>query len=376
MITQKKKPLRIALVHEFLVQDGGAEQVLRVLADMFPDAPIYTLVADFSKAAKHFDKKRVRTSFIQKFPFSRTKYQWYLPFMPAAIESFDLSAFDIVISSSSAFAKGVITQQDTIHICYCHSPTRYLWTDSHSYVKDLSVPGLVKRLIPHQLSRLRVWDFAAAQRPDIFIANSKNVQKRIRKYYRRDSQVVYPPVPTQNFFVSDTTEPYFLAGGRLVGYKRFDIIVEAFNHLGIPLKIFGTGPLSDELRSRSKKNIEFLGQISDIALRKLYAQAQAYINPQEEDFGLTMTEALASGCPVIAYEAGGAREIVTEPINGTFFHEQTWEVLADAVVRFRDADFDRGAIQQSAQPFSEIAFKQTINEIILGLRDAYEKRRD
>ena len=355
--TQKKK---IALVHDFLVQDGGAEQVLHILADMFPEAPIFTLVADYNKAARSFDKKRIHTSFIQSFPMAQRRYQWYLPFMPAAIESFDLSAYDLVISSSSAFAKGVLTQPHNIHICYCHSPTRYLWTDTHSYIRDLSVPGVIKKVLPGVLSRLRVWDYQAAQRPDYFIANSDNVLKRIKKYYRRDATVMYPPIDTNAFSVRATTDDYFLAGGRLVGYKRFDMIVRAFNQLGIPLKVFGTGPLLESLKSEAKKNITFLGAVSDDKLKELYAQAKGYINPQEEDFGLTMIEAVASGCPVIAYKAGGSREIVKEGVNGTFFEEQTWEALADAVVRLRDKTFDKETVRTTAEPFSITSFQKQL----------------
>jgi glycosyltransferase involved in cell wall biosynthesis len=354
----KQQDLRVALVHDFLVQEGGAEQVLKELTEMFPSAPIFTLVADFEKAGKFFKKEDVRTSFIQKLPLSKRKYQWYLPLMPAAIESFDLSEYDVVISSSSAFAKGVLTQPYTIHICYCHSPTRYLWTDTHSYVQDLPIPSIIKKIIPFHLSRLRVWDLAAAGRPDIFLANSNNVLKRIKKYYRRDAQILYPPVRTDEYTVASHKENYFLAGGRLVGYKHFDIIIDAFNQLGIPLKIFGSGPLQEKLSERAKKNITFLGMVSDVELKRLYTHAKAYINPQEEDFGLTMTEALASGCPIIAYKAGGALEIVQDGINGTFFEEQSWEALADSVVRLREKTFDPKMIQMTAQTFSRQVFKE------------------
>ena len=356
--------LKVALINDFLVQDGGAERVFAVFCEMFPKAPIYTIVADFNKAAKRYPKKRVRTSFIQHFPNGKRKHQWYLPFMSAAIESFDFSQYDLVISSSSAFAKGALTQPNTIHISYCHSPTRYLWMDTHSYVRDLSVPSTIKKIIPFYLSKLREWDFNAAQRPDVFIANSQTVKRRIKKYYRRDSQVIYPPIPVNTFKSSDARGDYFLAGGRLVAYKHFDLIVEAFNHLGIPLKIYGTGTLKKLLVKSAKKNISFLGRVSDEELRKLYAHAKGYINPQEEDFGLTMVEALASGCPVIAYNIGGASEIVKEGVNGTFFDEQTWEALADSIIRLREMSFTVSDIIASARKFSETAFKEQMRKII------------
>ena len=360
---KNSKP-RIALINDFLVQDGGAERVFAVLTEMFPEAPIYTIVADPKKAAARYPKNRISTSFIQHLPRAKSRHQWYLPLMSSAIETFDFSGFDVVISSSSAFAKGALTQPNTVHISYCHSPTRYLWMDTHSYVRDLSMPGFVKKIIPLYLSKLREWDFNAAQRPDVFLANSETVKARIRKYYRRDSEVVYPPVDLDSFKMKETSENYFLAGGRLVAYKHFDIIIEAFNHLGIKLKIYGTGPLRETLAKSAKKNISFLGRVSDEELRSLYAGAKGYINPQEEDFGLTMVEALASGCPVIAYKVGGASEIVIEGVNGTFFEEQTWEALADSVVRLREKSFDKKRIVSSVEKFSETTFKEKISKIV------------
>jgi glycosyltransferase involved in cell wall biosynthesis len=368
-----KKP-RIALVHDFLVQDGGAEQVLRVLASMFPEAPIYTLIADYKKAAGTFDKNRIRTSFLQKYPFSIKKYQWYLPLMPRAIEAFDFDEYDIVISSASAFAKGVITGSQTLHICYCHTPTRYLWTDTHSYIQALRVPYVLKKLLPILIAKLRNWDYQAAQRPDAFVANSKTVERRIKKYYRRNSKIIYPPVPVEMFQVQSKKENYFLAGGRIVAYKRFDIVVEAFNRLKIPIKIFGTGPLLNELKNKAKSNIEFLGWTDDASVKNLYASAKCFINPQEEDFGITMVEALASGCPVIAYNKGGAAEIVKDGVSGTLFDEQTWESLANSVIRLREKEFDYSLIQSNAKQFSEKSFREKILNIIHEHRETSSNR--
>lgn len=356
--------LKVALVNDFLIQSGGAERVLEVLSRMFREAPIFTLIADYNKAAKRYEKDRIKTSWLERLPGSISYYQWYLPFMAQAIESFNFDDFDVVISGSSAFAKGILTQQKTLHLCYCHSPTRYLWTDTHSYVQELNVNPFIKKFLPWQLTRLRQWDFIAAQRPDVFIANSVNIQKRIDKYYHRKSSVIYPPVQLANFSPHDKIDNYFLAGGRLVAYKKFDLLVGAFNRLGIRLKIFGEGPFLPVLKKSAKKNVQFLGKVSQRELSHLYARARAFINPQEEDFGITMVEAMASGRPVIAYKAGGALEILKPGLNGIFFEEQSWEALADTVVRFRADNFKTGDIIESVQKFSEKNFKEQLLSLI------------
>jgi glycosyltransferase involved in cell wall biosynthesis len=360
----KGRGMRVALVHDFLVREGGAEQVLSVLANMFPEAPIYTLVADFSRAGKRYGKRRVISSFLERFPKSTALYQWYLPLMPKAIESFDFSDYDLILASSSAFAKGIVPPANATVVCYCHTPTRYLWTDAVTYVNDLRVPRVFKPFIRYELSRLREWDYVSAQRPDVFLANSENVQRRIQKYYRRTSSVLYPPVAIDTFLPSAEHKQYFLAGGRIVAYKRFDLIVTAFNKLGISIKIFGDGPLKEKLMKNAKNNVEFLGWVNHDTLQKLYAGARAFINPQEEDFGITMVEALASGRPIIAFKGGGALEIVQEGVNGAFFEEQTWEALADTVVRFKPQNFNPQIIRESAVRFDTKTFKERLLEIL------------
>lgn len=357
--------MKVALIHDHLTQDGGAEKVLKVLQEVFPDAPTFTLVYDKEKMGEHFRGADIKTSFIQKLPFGVKKYQWYLPLMPAATESYDLTDYDVVISSSSAFAKGVITLPETVHICYCHTPTRYLWSDTHSYVDELKYPGFIKSLIPHVLSRIRIWDRHAADRVDHFIANSKTVKDRIKKYYRRDSEVIYPPVELAKF--TPKIKPggeFFLAGGRLVPYKRFDIIVTAFNRLGIPLKIFGTGPEFEKLKAMAKSHVEILGYVSDEKRAELYRNARAFINPQVEDFGITPIEAMASGTPVIAYAKGGALETVIEGETGLFFHDQRWEEISDLIIRFDDKRFDPIKLHQHAQKFDVKTFKQRLMSLI------------
>ncbi len=356
--------MKVALVHEHLAQDGGAERVVRVLQKLFPQAPLYTLVYNPQRAHADFRTTDIRTSFIQHLPGGARHYQWYLPLMPTAVESYDLREYDVVISSASAFAKGVITDPRTLHLCYMHSPTRYLWNDSLQYVRDLSYPRWMKAIISRHLTGLRQWDRLAADRPDIIIANSRAVQQRIMKYYRRQSSMLYPPVDVGRFTIHDKPGSYYLTGGRLVAYKRFDLAIQAFNRLGLPLKIFGTGPVMKSLQAMAHPNIEFLGRVADDQLNELYGQATAFINPQEEDFGITVLEAMATGRPVIAFSAGGARETVTPGQTGVLFDDQDWESLANAVIRFRPEEYDAQKIRRWAETFSPDRFGVAFREVL------------
>ena len=355
--------MKLALVHDYLVQDGGAERVLRALQDIWPEAPTFTLFFDPDRLPA-FRGRDIRTSFLQRLPFIRSRYQIYVALMPTAIEQLDLTGFDIVISNASAFSKGVIVRRDALHICYCHTPTRYLWSDTHSYVQGLRLPRLVKSALLPVLSYLRLWDRQAAERVDTFIANSQTVQERIKKYYRRESQVIYPPVETTQFSISQNPKTYFLAGGRLVAYKRFDMIVEAANQTGLPLKIFGTGSIEAELKQRARDNIEFVGKVSDEKRAHLYANALAYIHPQEEDFGITAVESMASGRPVIAYRKGGAVETVVPGVTGEFLEDQTWEALADAMIRFDDTCYNPERIRAHAEQFHRARFQESIKRTV------------
>lgn len=362
--------MRVAFVHDHLIQNGGAEKVLEVMQSMWPKAPTFTLFYD-ARALPAFAGRDIRTSFLQRLPLALKKYQWYITLMPAATESHDLSAFDVVISSSSAFSKGIITRPDAIHICYCHTPTRYLWSDTHSYVQELRAPKIVKAFLPPVLSRLRVWDHAAASRVDYFIANSETVRQRIEKYYQRESRVIHPPVDIERFSVSDAPKSYFLVGGRLVAYKRYDLVVEAFNRTGLPLKIFGDGPIEADLRRRAKGNIQFLGRVSDQERRELFALCKAFLHPHEEDFGITAIEAMASGRPVIAYRRGGATETVIDRVTGEFFDEPSWEELADHLIRFDETRYDPKKIRANAEQFSTERFTQ---ELRLFVENAWEEK--
>lgn len=359
--------MRVALVHDLLTQYGGGEKVLKALSEMYPDAPIFTLVYDEKKMGDIFPKERINTSFLQNLPMSADKYRWYLPLMPHATESYDLRDFDLVISSSSAFAKGVISPPQAKHLCYCHTPTRYLWLDSQDYINDLRYNKLVKKAIALLLTRLRLWDVMSVSRVDKFLANSANVKAKIKKYYKRESDVIFPPVEVEKFFFSKKKGDYFLAGGRLVPYKRFDLIVEAFNKLGVPVKIFGEGPELEILRKKAEKNVEILGFVSEEEKVELYSKAKAFVHPQEEDFGIISVEAMASGLPVIAYRSGGVKESLIEGLSGEFFYEQTWESIADKIVNFNADKYSSELIKREAEKFSTEEFKRRIREVVCNI---------
>ncbi len=361
--------MKLALVHDYLAQDGGAERVLQTLHELWPEAPLFVLFHDPKKISS-FPKHLIRESWLAKLPFIKTHYQWYLPWMPNATENYNLNDFDVVVSSTSAFAKGVIVPPETLHISYCHTPPRYLWNDRHEYLADLNSNWLVKAFLPQIIFRLRLWDKMSADRVDHFIANSHTVEGRIQKYYRRTSDVIYPPVDTERFFISPNIGNYFVAGGRLVPYKRLDLVVQAFNRLHYPLKIFGTGPELDSLKKHARPNIEFLGRIDDEAKAILLSQAQAFIHPQLEDFGITPVESLASGRPVIAFAAGGATETVVPHETGEFFYKQNWESLLNAVLHFKSESWDSAHIREHALKFSNSNFKTNIKKYV---DDRYEE---
>ena len=244
--------MKVALVHDHLAQDGGAEKVLRVFQEMFPDAPTFVLVYDPQRTNSAFQHKDIRTSFIQRFPWGIKHYQWYLPFMPTATESFNLDGFDVVLSSSSMFAKGVITQPETLHISYCHTPTRYLWSDSHRYLSELHIPKILKKMTPFLLTQIRMWDYLAAARADHMVANSSIVRERIQKYYGRESVIITPPVDVEQFEVGTSPGNYFLAGGRLVAYKRLDIVIKRLIGFAVRSK-FSATDRSENTSRRARK---------------------------------------------------------------------------------------------------------------------------
>ena len=284
--------------------------------------------------------------------------------MPLAIEQFDFSDFDVVISISASFAKGIITKPRAKHICICLTPPRFLWDDSHKFVEELGYPKLIRNILPPFISYLRVWDREASYRVDEFWAISEFVKERIKKYYSNDSEVVYPPVNMSKFYISNEPDGYFLMTGRLVTYKRFDLGVKAFAKLGLPLKIVGIGPELKKLQATSRKlqadNIEFLGLVSDAQLAELYSKTKGLVFPQEEDFGIVPLEAMASGRPVIAFRSGGAVETIAEGKTGVFFDEQTIDSLIYAVKNFDSNKFDPHACRKQAEKFDVAVFKDKL----------------
>lgn len=357
------KDLKIALVCDWLTHIGGAERVIFALHQMFPHAPIYTSVAhpDVRRAFPHAD---IRPSFLQKIPGASTHHQWLLRFMPYVFEHLDLSEFDMVISSSHSCSKGIITKPQTLHICYCHSPMRYVWDSWQEYVSQYRLPRFFQGFVEWYLHDLRLWDRLAADRVDSYIANSHFVRERIRKYYRHEATVIHPPVDVERFHISHTIDDFFLAVGRLVPYKRFDFLIEVFNQLGLPLKICGDGPQYRSLQSSAKSNIEFLGNVRDEALADLYSRCRALLFPQCEDFGIAPLEAMASGRPVIAYARGGALETVNEGVTGIFFHEQNLASFQEALGKFEKISFHPEKIRSFAEKFSSQHFEQKMIDFI------------
>lgn len=368
------KEKKIALVHDFLVQQGGAERVLKVLSEMYPQAPIYTLLYDKEKMRDMFKGKDIRPSYLQKFPkFLKKHYQWLIPFFPVVPETWDLREFDLVISSSGAWSKGIVTKLSTVHVAYIHSPMRFVWDYSERYFTEKGKKiSIFTRMF---LAYLRMWDRLAADRPEYLIANSQYTQQRIGKYYRRDSEVIYPPVVmehgTWNMEPKTTnqklkTKNYFLVVSRLSPYKKVDLVVEAFNKLGFPLIVIGEGEQKKHLQKIAKENIKILGWQNDETIGKYYDNARGFIFSAEDDFGITPIEAMLHGIPVVAFRKGGVEESVVEGVTGEFFNAQTPEVLADGIRRFmlNEKNYDKEAIRKRGEEFSRERFEKEFKEFI------------
>lgn len=336
--------------------------MLQVLCSLYPEAPIYTLLYDRDATGGVFDDKVIYASFLQKIPFAKKHHRVFPLLMPLAMEQFNFSEYDTVISISASFAKGILTKPGTRHICYCLTPPRFLWDDSQKFVEEFGYSSIVKKFLPPFITYLRIWDQEASKRVDYFWAISNFIKERIDKYYRRPSVVIYPPVNIAKFNLSEKKGDYFFMAGRLVSYKRFDLAIRAFNKLNLPLKIVGTGPGSAKLRKIAKKNIEFLGLVSDQQLADLYANSKALVFPQEEDLGIVPLETMASGKPVIAYGAGGALETVIDGQTGLFFNGQSEESIIDAIERFSKIKFDPRICRKRAEEFDIEVFKNKILE--------------
>lgn len=359
--------LKIALVHDFFTQWGGGERVLKVFSDLYPDAPIYLLAYDPILTAEFLPGRRIIPSFLQNYPGMPAKFKYYLPLMPRAIESFDLRGYDVVLSDSSAYAKGVITQKPTRHVCYLHSPTRYLTSDRESYINSAPIPlPLIGRPIVRLITKfLQKWDHKAAKRPDYLIANSEYIAERTRKYYKRNPDtVIFPPVDTSQFKIATTIGDYWLVLGRNEPYKRTDLAILTANKLGLNLKVVGGGTKMKDLQAIAGPTVEFLGRVSDAELADLYAQAIGLIFPPKEDAGMTPLEAMASGRPVVAYGEGGALESVVAGITGEFFQEQTVESLVEVLKNFDISKYDPHKIRAHAMNFNLERFKEQISQIV------------
>lgn len=357
--------MKVALVHDYLNQMGGAERVVMAFHDIFPDAPIYTSIYDPQRVDPAFRQMDVRTSFMQRFPLVTKHHQPYLPFYPFAMESLDLRGYDLVLSSSSAFGKGVITRPETLHICYCHTPMRWCWAYDE-YVEREQLGKVARKVLPLLITGLRIWDQTSAMRVDHFIANSPVVAERIQKYYRRDAIVIPPPVEASRFPFDPATQPedYFLIISRLVPYKRIDLAIEACNRLHLPLVIIGSGRDEARLKKLAGPTIRFMGRLSDQEVLHYYAHCRAFLFPGEEDFGITPLEAQASGRPVIAYGVGGALASVIDGITGAFFHDQTIDSLASVLTTFNEDAFDSQIIRDHALEFDKPRFNRRILQFI------------
>ena len=355
--------MKVAIVHDWLNQIGGAEEVLSALKELFPEAPIYTSMFWPERMPTAYRSWDIRCSFMDKLPLVKRHHQPFLPLYPMAFESFQFNGYDLVISNKSGFCHGVITPPETLHICYCLTPTRYVW-DPHSYLSRESVGKVAGAFLQPFLHHLRMWDRLAADRVDCFVSISETVRRRVQKYYRRDSAVIHPPVRMEHLAPSAERGDYFLIVSRLIPYKRIDLAVQAFNELGLPLVIIGDGRDRSKLEALARPNVTFVGRIPTEELAGYLMRCRAFVFPGLEDFGIAPVEALAAGRPVIAYAGGGALDTVTEGLSGAFFYPQTAEALAETVRQFDDTRYDPERIGCEAQRFSLSVFKDRFTAMV------------
>lgn len=360
--------MRVAIIHDWLVRNVGGEKVLKAIISLYPDADIYTLVDFLSDD----DRKEVvggkctNVSFIQKLPFAKTKYTKYLPLFPFAIEGFDLSRYDLIISTSHAVAKGVLTSSNQLHVCYCHTPMRYAWDLYFQYLNEANLNKGAKGLIAkYFLHKIRIWDVVSSNRVDYFIANSNYISKRINKVYRRDSAVIYPPVDSKSFFAEDQKDNYFVCISRMTPYKKVDLIVEAFAQMPQrKLIVIGNGEDESKAKAKAKQNITFLDFQPFENVVRYMQKAKAFIFMAEEDFGITIVEAQLCGTPVVAYGVGGASETVKDGVSGVLFGEQSAKSLIDAMDRFDEINFDATIIRDNALRFSDEIFLKQFSDFV------------
>lgn len=359
--------MKTAIIHDWLTGMRGGEMVLEQLCDLFPQAPIYTLFHLRNTVSEKIESHKIITSFLQNAPLVKTGYRNYLPFFPAAIESFDVQEYELIISSSHCVAKGIIPSASAAHLCYCHTPMRYIWSHYWDYFGDHRTGFLKRRVLPFVVNYLRMWDVSSNSRVNWFVANSRTIEDRIRTYYGRDSKVIYPPVDIEFFTqpADKKRQDFFLIVSALVPYKRLELAVEAFNHSNHSLVIVGTGPEDKVLKRMVRsERIRFLGRVDRTELRSLYQSACALIQPGLEDFGINMIEALACGCPVIAYAQGGAGESVVPEETGLLFNDLTASELLHAVDKAGSMRFNKALMRESVLRFSPSRFQSELKNLL------------
>ncbi|AHM61791.1 group 1 glycosyl transferase [Flammeovirgaceae bacterium 311] len=361
---------KAALVHDWLITEGGAEKCVQSFLNVNPNFELYSLIDFFSDEYRQrmLQGKYAHTSFIQKLPTAKSNHRKFLPLFPLAVEQFNLTEYDLILSSSTSVSKGVLTHSNQLHICYCHSPMRYAWDLYYQYLEEAGLNKGVKAwLAKYMLHRMRTWDIISTNRVDHFIANSYFIARRIKKVYRRDADVIYPPVDTAAFKLHENKEEFYLTASRMVPYKKIDIIVEAFSHMpDKKLVVIGSGPDYDKIKAKATKNVELLGYQPFEELKHYMQRAKAFIFAAEEDFGIIPVEAQACGTPVIAYGRGGSLETVSAPHTGLFFYEQTAKAIGEAVKVFEahKVSFDPFNIRQHAEKFSAKRFEEQIKDYI------------
>lgn len=373
--------MKVAVVHDYLNQRGGAEKVLQAVTELFPRAPVYTLLHDGDRLEGLLRDRVVRTSWLQRMPFAKRWYEKYLPLYPFFIEQMDLSGYDLVVSDSSAWAKGVLTFPPTCHISYLHTPMRFAW--DYYYETVARMPWLYRGALRLTMSYLRVWDVVATRRVDFLACNSRTVQSRVRKYYGRHAEVIPPPVDTSFFTPAQNGDdgelgphfgkPYFLIVCRLKDYKRVDLAVEAFRGMRRRLVIIGDGPERKELAKRAGPNVTFVPEATDEMVREYYRHALAFIMPAHEDFGIAPVEAMACGKPVIAYRRGGALDTVVDGVTGCFFEKQTPRAVREAVLSFEPSRYDARAVRNRAVRYDTSRFKSRFADFVASCYERFRR---
>ena len=359
--------MKIAIIHDWLSTNAGSEKVLKEFLDIYPDADIFSLVdfLDDNDREAILGDREVNTSFIQNLPFAKTKFRNYIALFPLAIEQFNLSKYDLILSSSHAVAKGVLTQSEQTHISYIHTPIRYAWDLYFRYLEENNLQkGLKATILKYILHKIRIWDYSTANRVDYYITNSNYIAKRVSKIYNKDSTTIYPPVDVNKFILNEEKEDFYITVSRLVPYKKIDLIVESFSQTNKKLVVIGDGTQMEYIQSIATSNIEILGYQDDSVVLDYMGRAKAFIFAGIEDFGITPVEAMACGTPVIALNRGGLRESIIDEVNGIFFEKQTTQSIIEAIDRFEENLFEPSTVRESVLKFSRERFRDEMKEFI------------